>query len=267
MKKVLLGLLILVVLVGGGVYYFASNINGIAQDMMETAGSDALGTEVDVGEVDIDLLGGIATIRDFSVDNPEGFSDEDMLHFDELVVAIDIRSLNSDVIRINSIRSSNPSVLYEMRGNSSNLDVVRERLAGGEPEQTVEEQGQPPVLAIDELMITGIAASLMADRLPQRVSVPLGDINLQDMQGTPTEIAQQIARPLITQLSRNAASALLSASAELLSESASERAGEAARQLQEEAGSQLEELGEGVNERVNEAGQELGERLGDMLNQ
>jgi hypothetical protein len=48
--------------------------------------------------VDIELTSGRGALRGFRVTNPSGFSDDDAFKFDEVSVAIDISSINSDPI-------------------------------------------------------------------------------------------------------------------------------------------------------------------------
>lgn len=50
-KKVLIGLVIILVLIGGGVFLLFSNLDKIVETGIETAGSSALGSRVEVGSV------------------------------------------------------------------------------------------------------------------------------------------------------------------------------------------------------------------------
>jgi hypothetical protein len=238
MKKLFLILSLLLVVGGAGVVYLTTNMDAIAKRAIESAGTTALGTAVRVDSVSINLTDGSATLSGFTVANPQGFSNRDMIRFDELRVAIDIRSLNSEVIRINSISSVNPYVFFEMRGNRSNFDVIRERFP---PQQTpADPDANEPVIAINEIVINGIQGAVQADQLPAPVSVNLGNVSIPPVQGTPVELAQQIGRPLLTQLARNAGAALTRVTAEAIEAELRERAGEvvdeAARNLRERLG-------------------------------
>ncbi|MDP2128995.1 MAG: hypothetical protein Q8K97_16630 [Pseudohongiella sp.] len=208
MKRLLYIVLVMLAVVVGGMFYLLNNLDGLVKRAIEVSGTNALGTDVRVSSVSVDLANGSATLSGFSVANPPGFSDEDMVRFDELYLAFDLTSLNTDIIRINSIRTVNPYVLYEMQGTRSNLDVVRERFpAQPAPTQSTGGAAQP-VIAINEVNITGIQGTLQSDLLPNPVSVNLGDISIPPVQGTPEQLAQQIARPLLTQLGVRAATAL-----------------------------------------------------------
>lgn len=232
MKKLLIGLLVVVVLIGGGLYYVVSNLDSIVKNGIESAGTDALGTDVRVDSVAIDLTAGIATLSGFSIANPEGFSNQDMVRFDELSVAIDLGSLRSEVIRITSIRSENPYVFYELQGTQSNIDAVRARFPAQEsaPEPT---SGPQPVIGIDAVTINGIQGTLQSDLLSTPINVNLGNVNLPAVQGTPPELARQIARPLLAQLARNAAAAFSAIPVSQLRDSADQAVEELQQQLDE----------------------------------
>lgn len=207
MNRLLYVALALIVLVMGGVLLLVNNLDGLVRRAIEVSGTNALGTEVRVSSVDLDLAAGTATLSGFSIANPDGFSNEDMVRFDELYVALDLASLNSDVIRINSIRTVNPYVLYEMQGTRSNIDVVRQRFPS-QPAATAPAGTVQPVIAINEVNVTGIQGTLQSDLLENPVNVNLGDVVIPPVQGTPEQLAQQIARPLLTQLGVRAATAM-----------------------------------------------------------
>lgn len=262
-NKVLIGIGILAVGVAGAVIYLGRNLNGIVENVIERQGSAAVGSAVTVDFVEINLGEGSATVGGFRVDNPPGFSDQEMLRFDELVVTLDLRSLRTDLPRITSITAINPFVHYEIRGGTSNLDTVMQRFAAEEPPPEAAGPGQR--LAIDAISIEGIQARLEADRLPRPVMVPLGDIHLANLEGTPEEISEQVMRPLIAQLSRNAAGALIAATTELLQEDLSAEAKQALRGLQGETRERLGEVEDRVNDVLNGAVGEQLRGLGDLL--
>lgn len=231
MHKLLYIILVILALIVGGIILLVNNLDSVVRRAIEVAGTNALGTEVRVGSVDLDLARGSATLSNFSIANPPGFSTDDMVRFDELFVALDLASLSSDVIRINSVRTVNPSVMYEMQGTRSNLDVVRERFPAQAPPAEPAADANMPEIAINELNISGIQATLMSDLLPAPVNVSIGDVVIPPVQGTPAQLARQIAGPLVTQLGSRAASALAAALSRL----------------------SVEDLRNGAQERLNQA--------------
>ncbi len=251
MKKLLSVIVVLLLLVAGGAWLLLDNLDSIAKRVIERNGTEVMGSRVRVGSVSIDLRNGTATLNNFRVANPDGFSNNDMMRFEQLHVDIQLSSLNTDVIRINQITSTSPFVLYEMEGNRANLDVVRERLAQ-RPAEPAPDPDQELVLSIGEIRVDDIAGQLRSDRLPRTVDVNLGSVHLENMEGTPEVIARQIARPLISQIYSNASVALVAATTELLEGELTERSERALRELQDSAADRVRDAGQSVEEAVDE---------------
>jgi hypothetical protein len=89
-------------------------------------------------------------------------------------------------------------LLYETHDSASNVDAMRERVSSGEPAPESTEQA----LSVDigRIDLEGIGATVSADLMPNPVEVDIGDIHLQNLSGTPNELAQQVLRQLLTQL-------------------------------------------------------------------
>lgn len=243
MKKVALGAGMLVLLAGGAVLYLYSNLDRLVQQAIETAGTQALGTQVSVGGVALELAEGRASITDFAIANPEGFSDNDLLAFDELSVALDLANFSQQHIGILSITALKPRVYFESREGESNIDVLRRRLDSGEGSSAVAESqpaAEPVQLSIARVDIEQIEAVLDTDLLDEPVQRPLDDIHLQDLQGTPDEVARQVGDTLLRQLGSQIAGSLLQLSAQDLKESAAEL-GRSALDKAEAAGEELKE--------------------------
>jgi hypothetical protein len=63
MKKVVIAIGIIVVLAGAALVYVALNIDSLAKRVIETAGTNTMGTAVRVGSVDIDLRNGHKKVK------------------------------------------------------------------------------------------------------------------------------------------------------------------------------------------------------------
>ena len=218
MKKVMIGIAVVIVLIIGGAVLLFSNLDKIVETGIETAGTSTLGTRVEVGSVDLDLVAGTASIHGFSVANPAGYSNADMLRFDELSVGINLQDTSGERVHINSVVARSPYVLYETVDGVSNLDTVSARF-GTEPEEETQSQ---VMLVIDSIVIEDIRGTLDSDKLPSTVDVNLGDVRLSGLAGYPDELAGQIMKPVLAQVGAAAAQALIKATADLLGNSAEE---------------------------------------------
>ena len=238
MKKVFIGLAVIIVLVIGGMFLLYSNLDKIVKAGIETAGTQVLGTPVAVDRVELDLVGGSASIYGFSIANPAGYSSGDMMRFDELSVALNMLDTNGQRVHVNSIVTRSPFVLYESIDGVSNLDTISARFS------TEEEQAEPSnvVLVIDSIVIEDIQGTLQSDKLPSAVDVDLGDVRLSNLEGKPDELAGQIMAPVLSQVGAAAATALVQATRELLSNS-SEQLQDAADSVADKANETLNKVG------------------------
>lgn len=249
MKKFLFGtVLALVLLVGGSVWYVYSNLDRLVEQAIETAGTQTLGTQVSLDGVTLELAAGRAALRGLTIANPEGFSDNALLRFDELSVALDLANLSREHVGVLSVAALAPHVYFESRGGESNIDVLQRNLqSSAEDPAASDSSGAAPVrLSIARVDIEDIAATLDSDLLKNPVQAELGDIHLQNLEGTPDEIARQAANVLLRQIGSSVASAMLKVSAADLKESAAA-------------------LGRSALDKAEAAGEKLREGLGNLL--
>jgi uncharacterized protein involved in outer membrane biogenesis len=242
MKKVLIAIAVLVVvIVGAGVFLF-SNLDNIVEAGIETAGTSTLGTAVEVESVELDLVGGTASIYGFSIANPTGFSNASMVSFEELSVSINLQNTSGDQIHINSVVARSPFVLYESVDGETNVDAVSARFDSEEEVAEESDDSAAINLIIDSIVIEDIQATLISGFLPEPVDVGLGDIRLNDLEGSPDDIASEIMSPLLAQVASAAAQALVQATADILS-NAAEGAADALEGVADQASEALESVG------------------------
>lgn len=127
MKRMLIiaAILLLAVIVGISVYLY-NKMDSLVASAIEREGTRITGTKVSVGSADISLKTGKGTIRNIKVDNPEGYSDDELFTLEEVSVDIDVKSINRDPIVIDEVRISAPKVRVEVDKNGqSNVSVVK----------------------------------------------------------------------------------------------------------------------------------------------
>lgn len=200
MKKILIGLGVLVVVVAVGVYVFLGSLNDIVRAAVEKVGSDMTQTNVTLNEVDIELTSGKGALRGFSVTNPSGFSDDDAFKFDEVSVELDIATVRSDPVVIKEIVIQGPNVVYEFGDDgSSNLDRLNQNVQSktGSGGGSSGKSGDTPNIVIENVYLRDGTVSVIAPLLNEKMSVPLPTIHLTDIGkegkgATPEEIADQV---------------------------------------------------------------------------
>ena len=129
MKKVLLTLLLIIVALAGFAYYYLGSINSIVKEQIEKHGTSSLQTTVAVGAVNIQILDGLGEISDFSIANPNGFSDASALGFKKIRLDIGTESITEMPIVIEEILIDSVSTLYELNASGQgNLNTLLDQI-------------------------------------------------------------------------------------------------------------------------------------------
>ncbi|MBO6783843.1 MAG: hypothetical protein JJ899_11305 [Alphaproteobacteria bacterium] len=238
MKKVLIGLGVLVILVAVGVFVFLGSLNDIVRAAVEKVGSDMTQTNVTLNEVDIELTSGKGALRGFSVTNPNGFSDDDAFKFDEVAVTLDLTTVRSDPVVVKEVVIQGPDVVYEFgKDGGSNLETLNNNVqskagSGGGGSAS---KGETPNIVIENLYLRDGSVSVIAPLLNEKMSVPLPTIHLKDIGkdgkgATPEEIADQVMAAVLKGAQDAVAQAKIDV--EKLTGAAMEEAGKAAGEAQ-----------------------------------
>ena len=119
MKKILIGVVVVVVALAGVITYIFLNAGDIVKQVVEEVGSDATKTKVTLNSVDLSLQSGEAALIGFQMGNPEGFKSPKFMSFGLVSVKIDTGSLSEDVIVIKEV------VIAVNFGPPSRLSVTR----------------------------------------------------------------------------------------------------------------------------------------------
>jgi len=217
-KVILISLGVLVLVAGIVVWQAISNIDSIVADVIENVGSDVVGTEVAVSNVEIDLKGGKATISGLTIENPEGFSNKYIFSMDDVAVDIELASLGKSPIVINEILIRQPKVFFEVdKNNVSNMDVLLKNMENEDSSKEKKEEargdGGEIEFIIKKFRFDGGNLSVQNSAEPdknidQKLPVIAMD-NLGAAQGGAT--GQEIAREMIRSLTSQVAIAAIRA--------------------------------------------------------
>lgn len=204
MKKLAVGLFILIAAVGGSLYWLSGNIDGLIKDGIEKYGSAMTRSKVSVGAVKISPTDGKGSISNLFIGNPEGFRTAHALKVGRVDVDIDIGSITGDVILVRRISIEAPEVIYEKGDSMTNFDAIQKNVAAylgpGEKKDTGKK------LIVDLLVIRDAKAEASAAFMGGKtVGVPLPDITLKNIGrakgGVPAgEVGQEIVSALKAKL-------------------------------------------------------------------
>ena len=208
MKKVLIGLAVVVVLFVGAVAYVWTNLDSIVKEAIETYGSQAVKTAVRVDAVKLELAEGKAQIKGLTIANPAGFTDPNIFSLGEISTRVDINTLNQRPIVIDEILISAPAVVYEINKDGvANADVLKKNLGAGSDsaENTSSSGGDEVKMIIRKITIEGSnakvrIAALSQDRSATLPKIVMTDVGKKSGGATAVEVAKQISDTMLNNL-------------------------------------------------------------------
>ena len=165
-KKILISLVFLILLAGGGLYFY---LDTIVKSGIEVVGSSVLGTAVTVDSVSISPLSGQGSISGLRVENPEGFDSQYAFELESVLVNINVNSVFTDVAEIESITIMQPIITYETKITTDNIRTLLNNLpdsdAAGQTSEGADEAGQQLIIRDFRMMgsqLNFVAATVTA---------------------------------------------------------------------------------------------------------
>lgn len=215
MKKVLIGIVGLILVVAGGLFFVWSSLDGIVKGAIETYGSEATKTAVRVGGVKITLESGEGKISGLRVGNPDGFTDPNIFELGMISTKIDTATVTQNPVIIDEIIIRSPLVFYEINKTGvSNVDMLKKSLgqtSGKDSSASADGGGEGVKMIIRKLVVEGGKATVRVAALgnkEQSVTVPrilLTDVGKKSGGAT----AAEVARILSARLLKNVQSAVM----------------------------------------------------------
>jgi hypothetical protein len=210
MKKILIGLAVIILLVVGALVYVYVNLDSIVKSTIEEAGTRVTLADVTVDGVSIETTQNSAAINGLVVGNPDGFNSDYAFSLGNISVRLDGSTLTSDTIRIIEVVVESPSVIYELGNGSSNIATIQRNVeafvqrvsgptgAGGADEDTSDDAAGGTKIIIDNVYVrngdVGVSAGFLqgkklSTKLPE---IHLTDVGKEDGGATPAEVAGEI---------------------------------------------------------------------------
>jgi len=215
MKKVMIGVIVVLVVVGGAGVYVLMNAGGIIKQIVEEVGSEATKTKVSLSEVDLDIQSGQAALKGFQMGNPSGFKTPKAMSFGVVSVKIDPASVTSDAILIKEIVIASPEITYEFGSSGSNFDAIQKNVdsyakemgagGGGAKKDSSEGKGGKKVI-IENLYVRGGKIGVSGEFLQgKELNSVLPTIHLKNIgKKTNGATAAEVADQLMSEISKSA---------------------------------------------------------------
>ena len=198
-------IVLLVVVVAGGIYYAYNHWNwqGTVRQLVHQYGSEAVGTSVNIGNIDLSLQDGKGSIGNIKVANPDGYSQKYVIDLEGVSVAVNKDSITklikelahgdgpkTKTVVINEIHVNQPAVVYEfLTLNRTNVDDILANIkkntasTKAEPQEPAKADGITYNVAIKKVVVANGKATVAANLLGagQSLSLSLPTITISDL--------------------------------------------------------------------------------------
>ncbi|TPD61818.1 hypothetical protein [Emcibacter nanhaiensis] len=181
MKKVVIGLIVILLVILGGVFYIGSQAGSIIQKGVVKYGPEVTQTPIALEGVDVSFLAGTAGLSGLVVGNPPGFKSDHAFKVGSVNVAMDVMSVTSDIIHIKEVRIDGADLIYELGSKGNNISKLQKNVQDymakfGSSDESAKS------FVIDDIYITGTKVQLATDLLGGKgTGLTLPDIHLEDI--------------------------------------------------------------------------------------
>lgn len=173
-------LLALIVAIAVGIF----NLGPLITKAINTYGPRLTRTEVRVSNVDISLLSGTATLSDFILGSPKGYSSPQTIKVSAIYLDVDERSLLGDTVVIDKIEVFHPEIFYEKRGGTDNLKALVDGMKSGQKNSEPSSTGKAPgkkLLIKDLILREGTLNVVVSGSGGKNVRVKLSELHLRNV--------------------------------------------------------------------------------------
>jgi len=207
--KIIVGLLLAIVLAVVVVtVVLLGNINSLVKTTVEEVGSDVLGTQVTLAEVDIQLTEAKGVLRGLQIQNPQGFSDAKLLSMSEVLLDLSVQALQDQLVIVEQVRIAGAKVLAEQVGSTTNVQALLKHLEKTDSSSaSSSEQGSSAAdnirIRIDRFDFEDASAKVVSDKLGE-TTLDMPNINLTKVGGDkglpPNQLADALITPIVQSL-------------------------------------------------------------------
>ncbi len=224
--KFLIFIVVIAIAIIAGVTFY---LDSIAKKAVEYGGSEALGVATSVDKIHISILDGSSSLNGLVIANPKGYSAANFMALDQAKIAIDIKSITSDIIHISEISLAGLQLNLEQSSQASNAKTIlanlpqksttKQQTPTAEKETSSQESKTSPSSSekkfiVDKLELTGIGVTAKLQALGTQlsdISLAVPEIKLANIgkaQGglTMPELMQYIVQQVIDAVAKNSKS-------------------------------------------------------------
>ncbi|MDT8318992.1 MAG: hypothetical protein RQ826_00555 [Xanthomonadales bacterium] len=226
MKKFLSVIVVLLLVVAAALWYFLNyRLDGIIENQIEMAGSRSLGSKVAVGLVQTNIRDGSLTISEITVANPPGYKNTHAFSLKNVEAAVDYSTLDVQRVVID-----NPEIAIEEIGGRTNFDAMLAVLEA-QPDRPAGQGTKEPVIVVRHFRMNESRAAFESESLGRHIDLELDAVEMNDLRGTPSEIAKVIATGILREVTSETAGVMVKAEARKKLEDVGRKAADKLRAL------------------------------------
>jgi len=184
MKKILIGIVVILALVVGVVIYGASQSESLIREAVLEYAPKATGAKVSLDKVKVSFWGGKAGLASFVVGNPKGFKSDHAFKVGNVSLQLDMNSMLKDVIRVKEIRIDGADLIYEIGTKGNNISKIQKNIEAYTQSLGIEasESESTAKFIVDHIYITGTRVKVASDLLGGKgAALTLPDIHLKNI--------------------------------------------------------------------------------------
>lgn len=199
----------LVAVLAAGAAIFLGQLGRLIEEGVERHGPGLTGTDVALGSASVSLFSGEGELTNLRIGNPEGYSDDRAFDLGRVKIAIDPKSVASDVIHIRQLVVDGPKLLAEFDpAGRNNLKAIMNHVkaaAGGgtsTSKSSARDSGGGKKMIIDEFRFENaearaLAPSLKLDKVLKLPPVVLKNLGAKQGGAAAADIASQVLKPIV----------------------------------------------------------------------
>ena len=187
MKKAVIGVVVVLAVLAGLVFFFYNRLDLVVKVALEHFGPDVTGVSVKVGDVQISPHDGRGRLRNLELGNPPGFSASRSARFGDVILEIDPATLRAPVVHVRAIGIEAATIVYERGDKTTNLDVISRKIEAY-AKGAIEKEGAGGAARgkrryiVDRLLVRGAKVTMTTPSLRgQGVTFDLPDFELRDI--------------------------------------------------------------------------------------
>ncbi|GAB3106711.1 hypothetical protein G8770_07620 [Aestuariicella hydrocarbonica] len=214
--KIISGVVLaIIVVVAIAMFLVFKNIDSIVKSVVETAGTEVVGTQVQLDSAKVTWREGRGELHGLTIANPPNFSAASAFSLGNVALDIDLNRSSADVIVLNEILVTDAHLLAEQKLTDVNLQQLLNNVksnsgTAGQTSSTSSEasEGKEIRLAVEKFSLENIEMRILTDQWGERTltmpAVNLTNIGSPEKGLTPEEMAEAILTPILAQAKKAA---------------------------------------------------------------